>query len=209
MSKAPRRRRTKQCGDYKGPPPPVRIGDLFKLYRDRYGGGPFPDDDTGREDLRIVLDHYSVSNPLRMDRIVGAWAPWLVGPERDALVEEKMRFPRFWKTQELGNVLNLTEADRVRLKINTIGTIDVTPTERKRKRKLRDRQWQRAKRLAQGATPREQSKSRLKPWEATGESRATYYRRLKAAASGPPDTNPSQHDSDTQVSAQAFRMAQR
>jgi hypothetical protein len=61
---------------------------------------------------------------------------------------------RFWKTRELGNVLNLTEADRVRLKINTIGTVDMTPEERKRKRKrkLRDRQWQRAKRLAQGAT---------------------------------------------------------
>ena len=50
-----------------------------------------------------------------------------------------MRFPRFWKTQELGNVLNLTEADRVRLKINTIGAVDMTPEERKRKRKLRDR----------------------------------------------------------------------
>ena len=72
---------------------------------------PFPDDDAGREDLRILLDHYSVSNPLRMKRIVEAWAPWLVGPQRDALIDDKMRFPRFWKTQELGNVLNLTEAD--------------------------------------------------------------------------------------------------
>ena len=127
MSKALRRRRTKQRGDYRGPPPSLRIGDLLKVYRDRYDGGPFPDDDAGREDLRILLDHYSVSNPLRMDRIVAVWGPWLVGPERDALVEEKMRFPRFWKTRELGNVLNLTEADRVRLKINIIGTVDMTP----------------------------------------------------------------------------------
>ncbi len=176
MSKAPRRRRAKQWGDYKGPPPPVRIGDLFKLYRDRYGGGPFPDDDAGREDLRILLDHYSVSNPLRMHRIVGAWAPWLVGPERDALVDDTMRFPRFWKTQELGNVLNLTEADRVRLKINTIGAIDMTPEERKQKRKLRDRDRKRSARRANGLTSRDQylatnSKSRRKPWEAAGVSR--------------------------------------
>ena len=66
-----------------------------------------------------------------------------------------------------------------------IGTIDMTPEERKQKRKLRDRDRKRSARRANGLTSRDQylatnSKSRRKPWEAAGVSRATYYRLIKA-----------------------------
>ena len=51
-------------------------------------------------------------------------------------------------------MLNLTEVDRVRLKINTIGTVDMTPEERKRK--LRDRDRKRTARRANGLISRDQ-----------------------------------------------------
>ena len=48
----------------------LRIGDLNKLYADRYRGTregyEFPDDDAGREDLQILLEHYALNNPLAM-----------------------------------------------------------------------------------------------------------------------------------------------
>ncbi len=180
MSKAPRCRPTK---DHRRQVfQVVRIGDLTKLFGHRYGGGKlyqFPDDDAGREDLRILLDHYSYSNPLAIPRVIKARAPWLVGVEWEYLLEGVNRFPRIWTAQALALKLNLTEVDRRGLGIRTIGAVDMTPAERKQQRKLRDRQRQRDKRRARGATPRESSKSRLKPWEALGMSRPTFYRKFK------------------------------
>jgi hypothetical protein len=82
-----------------------------------------------------------------------------------------------WKTQELGDHMNLTEADRQRIGIRTIGAIDMTPAERKQQRKLRDKERKCAGRRAKGAKPHEESKSRTKPWLADGISRRTWYRR--------------------------------
>jgi hypothetical protein len=86
---------------------------------------------------------------------------------------DAMRSPRMWEFQELGDHLNLKEADRSTLKIRTIGTIDMTPAERKERRKHANRLYQKAKRQARGATPREQCKSRLEPWKAVGMKRST------------------------------------
>ena len=48
----------------------ARIGALTKVFGGaaRYGDGKlyqFADDDAGREDLRILLDHYAYSNPVK------------------------------------------------------------------------------------------------------------------------------------------------
>ena len=50
-----------------------RIGDLNRIYAARYGGREaytFPEDDSGREDLEILLQHYALNNPLAMPRII-------------------------------------------------------------------------------------------------------------------------------------------
>jgi len=48
----------------------LRIGDLNKLFGDRYGGGrvayEFPDDDAGREDLEIIAHHYAINAGARI-----------------------------------------------------------------------------------------------------------------------------------------------
>jgi hypothetical protein len=160
---------------------PVRLHDLIELFGDRYGGGNlfvFPDDDAGREDLRILLDHYSLAYPHAMPRVVRARAPWLTGVERDDSLQEVTRHPRYWPARELAIKLNLYEAKRIDLGISTIAAVDVSDKERERLRKVRNTELQRAKRLAKGATPRAQSKSRRKEWEALGISRRTFYRRL-------------------------------
>jgi hypothetical protein len=159
----------------------VRSGDLSKVFGHRYGGGKLyelPDDDAGREDLCILLDHYSYANPLAIPRVLKARAPWLTDNEKDELLEAE---PRRWTAQALANKLNLTEAERRALKVRTIGSVDLSPAERKLQRKLQDRAHKRkARRAAKMQTRAEYldaMKNRLKPWEAAGVSRATWYRR--------------------------------
>ena len=48
----------------------MRTGDLNKLFAKRYQGTRedyvFPDDDSGIDDLRNLLEHYAYSNPGRL-----------------------------------------------------------------------------------------------------------------------------------------------
>jgi hypothetical protein len=164
---------------------PVRIGDLHKLFRRRYGDQyEFPDDDAGREDLRVLVDHYSLACPSVIPKVLKERAPWLTGIERDDFLQEVTRHPRFWPSRELAIKLNLAEAERGRLKIQTIAAVDVTDEERTQMRKTSNAELQRAKRRAQGAKSRDErlasSKSRTKPWLALGLGRSVYYAKLKA-----------------------------
>ena len=108
--RAPRRRQTEE--QRQRTLQALRIGDLNKVFGLRYGNGKlfvFADDDAGRADLRLLVDHYAFSNPLAMPRVIRTRAPWLSDAERDELLDEVNRFPRRWTAQALGNELNLTE----------------------------------------------------------------------------------------------------
>jgi hypothetical protein len=171
---------------------PVRIGDLHTVFRHRYGDGDqyeFPDDDAGRADLHILLDHYSVACPSAIPKVLKMRAPWLTGVERDDLLQEVTRHPRYWSSRALATQLNLTEAQRSswRPKIRTIAAVDVSDERRKELRKLRNAELQRAKRRARNVKPRDEwlaanSKSREKPWLEFGMGRSAYYKHLKAGS---------------------------
>jgi hypothetical protein len=166
----------------------TRKGALTKVFgsQRRYGGGKlyqFTDDDAGREDLRILLDHYALSNPAALTRVIKARAPWLSKPERDSLMEHVGASPRYWDSPSLADALRLTEAERNALGcVPTIGAIDVTPAERKAAQQQRDYAWKKAKRRNDGVVDRAEwlaanNVSRCKPWDNEGISRAQWYRR--------------------------------
>jgi hypothetical protein len=139
--------------------------------------------------LRVLLDHYAYANPAAITRVIKARAPWLTDDaEKEALLEETVRFPRRWTAQSLGIQLNLSQKEHLDLNIRTIGPLGVVPGQQKLLRKLRDRAKKERKRRAIGIKPRDQylaeCKSRLKPWEAAGMSRRTWYRRLKKSGTG-------------------------
>ena len=94
----------------------MRTGDLNKLFAKRYHGARedyvFPDDDSGIDDLRILLEHYAYSNPGRLTKIVALRAPWLTGAQYQYMLAVAMAAPRMWTFQELGDYMNLTEAER-------------------------------------------------------------------------------------------------
>jgi hypothetical protein len=82
--------------------------------------------DPDREDLRLLLDHYSTASPIVIPKVVKARAPWLTGAELDDLLQDVIRHPRYWSARELGIKLSLTEVERSKYKIRTIAAVNVT-----------------------------------------------------------------------------------
>ena len=81
----------------------LRIGELNKLFRRRYAGydGEYelPDDDSGREDLMILLHHYANSNPLQMTKIIELRAPWMGVDERRSVLDRIAAYPWRWRSE--------------------------------------------------------------------------------------------------------------
>lgn len=106
------------------------------------------------------------------------WCPNLL-ELRGAAWIERLEAGRHLRADPLGRLLSLTTDERTLLGIRTIGAIDKPKSKRKADRKMKDREYQRQKRLEKGAKPRSRSLSALKPWEEAGVSRATWYRQHK------------------------------
>lgn len=86
----------------------------------------------------------------------------------------------WWSAQELGDLLRLSTDERERLQITRIRPAGMTARKFAAYQRAREAEKARARRIAKGATPREQSKAQLEPWEPLGMSRATYFRHQKA-----------------------------
>ena len=134
----------------------VRFADLRRVFRDHYGRFVLPDDDAGRDDAQIAIDHL-VGTPGITQRKINAWlnqwAPWMTPGEIEDCLAQAYRWPWKWTAEKLGTHLNLTDADRTRLRITTIAPCDLTKSERAKRRadrkRERDRNRQRQKRQAE------------------------------------------------------------
>jgi hypothetical protein len=164
-----------------------RIGDLNKLFACRYRSNRdsyvFPDDDAGQEDLKILLHHYALNNPLAMSRVIKLRAPWMDEAAANRCLEQIEAFPQKWRSDTLGRKLNLTGAEWRTLRLRTIAPVDMTRQQRVAFCQALARQRRQAKRRAAGKKPRAEwlgsSISRGAPWVTLKMSRRTWYRRGK------------------------------
>ena len=124
-----------------------RLGELRRLFRDRWGA-VLPDDDAGREDLRELLLLASMAfNPDRnMRNVLSQAAPWMDAKEAAELIDDVNRTPTYLRKPSariLGDRLRLTSEERHRLGIRTIRPFDRTDAELKAERKAKDseRKW--------------------------------------------------------------------
>jgi hypothetical protein len=134
----------------------LRIAELRRLFRSRYGD-VLPDDDAGRDEA-LVMAHHLVRRSGDPCRRIAAWlelqAPWMAQAELAELITSVLSRPLRWRADKLAVRLNLTDAERRRLRITTIGAADKTKAERLIERKERNRRAQQARRRAQGTRPR-------------------------------------------------------
>jgi hypothetical protein len=164
----------------------LRISDFSTLFRSRYGI-VLPDDDSGRDDIRLAVDHLaSLPHPARAITMwLETWAPWMTLAEHRQVIADGIANQRNWKADALAWRLRLTYQERSMLGITTIGAIDMSKAQREKRRKHKDRARKAAKRRAAGAVPRDRyeraSVEQSKPWVVAGISRRTWYRRRDVA----------------------------
>jgi hypothetical protein len=120
----------------------LRISELERYLRLRYGT-VLPDDHAGREDLVILLNHVAHNRTDPRGKMLGyvlRWAPWMPSGESEALVTMILAKPRKYTPKRLGELLRLTEAERVQLRITTIRSFDSTPETMAANAKRKDRE---------------------------------------------------------------------
>src|SRR6478672_7097211 len=138
----------------------LRYGDVLKLIRYRYGTGGCPDDDTGRPDLMELLFLASMAPAEAEKKVrhaIELYAPWMPADEVESLIQHLSVTPHYQKlrtAEELGRILNLTNADRERLKLWRIRPVDVTGEELAEQSKARTRDRKAKARRANGVRTR-------------------------------------------------------
>jgi hypothetical protein len=155
----------------------LRVCELNRLFYTGYRGNLLPDDDDGRDSIEIMINHLAMlADPcLRIGDWLRRCAPWLDAVDAERQMERAITRPIKWRADTLAHRLNLTSHERDRLKIRTIGAVDLNLKQRKKKRRARDRLAKQPKRRAAGAKPQAQSASRTRPWLAIGISRSKWY----------------------------------
>lgn len=160
----------------------LRIAELSRFFVHRYGA-ELPDDDAGRDDAAILLHHLVqlVGDPVaRATAWANTRAPWLQGDELAAAIDAALASRRSHKANELGALLGLTDVERTKLAIRTIGPCDMTRRQRTIRCKERKREADRQRRRDRGALPRSEyerkAAERARPWNAEGLSRRQWYR---------------------------------
>ena len=162
-----------------------RVEELQRLAHDRHGD-TLPDNDEGRDFVFAIAAH--LIEPKRIRRWLDEAAPWFDEDDADELVVRITRKRYRFRAAKLGQLLAVTWAEQTHLELDTITAIDTPPqviaaarAQRRARQRERGRAWQERQRRKQGRKPRTQyeaeSKSRTKPWEAEGMSRATWYRK--------------------------------
>jgi hypothetical protein len=180
---------------------------IEKIIDDRHGTVP----DTDDADLyvgavatcfvRIARESGRLPKPAAIAWWCEKWAPRFTETEQAAILDKAIN--NFWNLRtddDWGRLLRLSDADRTRLQIRSIGSYDVDRAARlkrcRTKRHERDRLRAAENRRTKGAVPRNMSLARTKPWEQLGISRATFMRRRKAQGI---ETNSSPHPSSLSV----------
>lgn len=166
----------------------LRLSQIRKLLEDRRGAGlagatlVAEEERCFRGALPSILEPSGRSiRPSLALSWAEHWTPALLAERGAAWIEElaaqHLARPRHLKADALGRLLELSDEERTRLRITTIGAIDKSKRKRTAERKEKDRERKRQARAAKGATPRDRSLSAVKPWEELGISRRTWERR--------------------------------
>jgi hypothetical protein len=157
-------------------------------------GDTMPDDGAGRDDLALLLGYVMQANPGNavpaMMAEARALAPWLTHDERRKLVEQVAATkPTKLTADAIADRLGVTNAERNKLGLTTVGACDLTRAERNKATRKRRTDAERDRRRRGGAVSREQyearSLSQTRPWEAEGVCRRTWERRRAKAVTSP------------------------
>lgn len=132
----------------------IRLAELTRWLEDTQGSGvQLEPSDRSIGIVRIFAHHMGglPEAPRRISSWVATYAPWLAHIARERLISEVTSCPLKWSADKLAWKIRLTDDQRTRLKIRTIGAVDVTREQRAERRKQEHAARQRRLRAAQRA----------------------------------------------------------
>ena len=133
----------------------IRLAQLTRWLDDTHGQGVELEPSDESVMLARIFAHHMGALP-DMPRRVKAWidryTPWLDLASQERLIGEVAQCPLKWSADKLAWKLKLTDEQRSRLKITTIGAIDCSKEQRAARRKRENAERQKAMRAAKRAT---------------------------------------------------------
>jgi hypothetical protein len=165
----------------------LRMAEIFRVFVRYYGGAPLPDDDDGRDSLKLAFQVLSTTGDAEhsMVDVARVWAPWMPSANLQALVADVVAHPRRFKADTVAERLRITDEIRTLLKLRTIGAIDKSADQRAAERKEQQRLVKELKRRAAGIPTIAEARAtrvRKEPWIEAGIPRSTWYRRRRRVA---------------------------
>jgi len=188
-----------------------RLREIEKIIKARHGNG-LPDTDDANIYLEAVAHAYQAQQwrkgtDSRSNLVAwcSVWAKAIPQIQIAETLDSVSSRKHDLSSADAADLLRVSWLERERLNLRTFGAYDLTHDELqqriKDRKRFRDRIRIAEKRRAKGDVPRDvflaQSNERQKPWEAEGISRATWYRRQKAAQTNCANAKQSYLDSDT------------
>lgn len=132
----------------------IRISELTRWMHDTFGGGVELEPDKRTETIIRIFAHHFISLPSG-ERRLSSWfdryCPWLELRDREYLISEANHCPLKWSADKLGWKIGLTDEQRARLKIKTIGAVGISKEQRKERERQRRAQRQKERRAAKRA----------------------------------------------------------
>lgn len=148
-------RQRRRTGGTHTPITAFRVAEVARTLEDNYGP-TLPDDDAGRDDANVMA--HILAHTRGGERNILAWlaraAPWMAEHEAVELARVAIAKPLRWTADKLAQRLGVTDEQRTRLRLRTIGAIDVTAAERIERRRERKRMAEEKRRRSRGAVPR-------------------------------------------------------
>lgn len=163
-----------------------RLREIEALIHHRHGR--CVPDPEGTDDRDTALDYVRAAAFSLSGQDVADWcrvfAPWATDADLLPITTAARNRRRMMRADGVAGLLHVTMAERLALKLKTIGAADMKKSARtkfmKERKRQMDRERDRQKRRAAGARDRKsyvaQSISTVKPWEALKMSRAKWYR---------------------------------
>lgn len=132
----------------------IRLAELTRWLDDKHGRGAELEPSEQSINIARIFAHHMAALP-DMPRRVGTWldryAPWIDIAGRERLISECASCPLKWSADKLAWKLRLSDADRARLRIKTIGAFDFSKEQRKERDRIRRAEREKARRAAKRA----------------------------------------------------------
>lgn len=134
----------------------IRLAELTRWLDDVHGAGVELDASEQSIQVARIFAHHMGSLPDTARRVqawIDRYTPWLSLASRERLIAEVAGCPLKWSADKLAWKLRLTDQQRTRLKITTIGAVDCSREQRAQRRKAHRAELMRALRAKRKAEP--------------------------------------------------------